>query len=288
MKTMRKFMAFLIATIMMASNIAPAFASTGTHKSPVSLSVNNTLPVTPAKPPKGESAGDFIKNPRQPEIYTLRTDYKVKRGDKNEIDYQPYIASVGENATPTERAKIRQKIKLPDLAGYDRSMYDDHYLIDYETVKKAAEDDGLVSGNEEVGIRKEANQEFVYKPKDNTIKVKHVFQDLNDFTKYTNPNGSTGEDGEKITEQSGNTGSTMEVIPLPDKDIKGFVPERKSIGMQVPEKTDDFILEYRYNRAHFDVTFDSQGGTDLPSRTLYYEQIIPKIDKNSIPTKDRK
>ena len=55
--------------------------------------------------------------------------------------------------------------------------------------------------------------------------------------------------------------------------------------MQVPENAENFILEYRYNRAHYDVTFDTKGGTPVPNRTLYYEQTIPTIDDKSIPTK---
>ena len=79
----------------------------------------------------------------------------------------------------------------------------------------------------------------------------------------------------------------MEVSPLNEghPNRKGFVPERKSIMMQVPENSEDFVLEYRYNRAHYDVTFDTQGGTPIPARTLYYGQVIPKITDESIPTK---
>ena len=54
--------------------------------------------------------------------------------------------------------------------------------------------------------------------------------------------------------------------------------------MQVPENAENFILEYRYNRAHYDVNFDTAGGTAIPSRTLYYGQKIPGIDK--VPTKE--
>ena len=77
----------------------------------------------------------------------------------------------------------------------------------------------------------------------------------------------------------------MQVKPLDDSEIKGFIPEAEYINMQVPENAENFILEYRYNRAHYDVVFDTQGGTPLPARTLYYEQVIPKIADESIPTK---
>ena len=242
------------------------------------------LDVKVAKPAEGQTAADLIKNPDQPKIYTYRTDYKVQNGDKYVIDYQPYIASVGDDEytytnekgeaqkvmTAEEKAKVNKTIKLPDLTGYEKP--DDDYLITYDKVKNA--------GNN-------GSQEFKYKAKSNTITIKHVFQDLHDFTKYTNPDGSVGEKGQLITTQNGNTGSTMEVSPLDGKhpNRKGFVPEAPSIIMQVPENAENFILEYRYNRAHYDVNFDTVGGTAIPNRTLYYDQTIPKIDENSIPTK---
>ena len=244
----------------------------------------NAHPVNPAKPEEGKTAADLIKNPAQPAIYTLRTDYKVQNGDKYRINYQPYIASVGEAATQAEKDKVNKTVKLPDLAGYEKP--DDDYKITYDTVKEAADGKNQI-GNDTNGIRYQAKEDFRYKAKANEIMIKHVFQDLRDFTKYTNPDGSVGEEGQLITKQNGNTGSTMEVSPLDGKhpNRKGFVPEAPFITMQVPENAENFVLEYRYNRAHYDVNFDTKGGTPVPDRTLYYEQIIPTIDDKSIPTK---
>lgn len=241
-------------------------------------------PVTPAKLKPGEKAADLIKNPDQPAIYTLRTDYKVKRGEKYVVDYQPYIASVGEAATQPEKDKVNQTVKLPDLTGYEKP--DDDYLITYDKVKEAADGKGR-TGNKTNGFRYQANKKFRYQAKANEITIKHVFQDLHDFTKYTNPDGSVGDDTALFTTQNGNTGSTMEVSPLDGKhpNRKGFVPEAPYITMQVPENAENFVLEYRYNRAHYDVNFDTKGGTPVPNRNLYYEQTIPTIDDKSIPTK---
>ncbi|MDU5951567.1 MAG: InlB B-repeat-containing protein [Clostridiales bacterium] len=241
-------------------------------------------PVKPAKLKEGQTAEQLIANPAQPAIYTLRTDYKVQRGEKYVVDYQPYIASVGEAATQAEKDKVNQTVKLPDLTGYEKP--DDDYKIDYKTVKEAANGKGK-TGNDINGFRYQANEDFRYKAKANEITIKHVFQDLHDFSKYTNPDGTVGEEGQLITTQNGNTGSTMEVSPLNDNhpNRKGFVPEAPYITMQVPENAENFILEYRYNRAHYDVTFDTKGGTPVPNRTLYYEQTIPTIDDKSIPTK---
>lgn len=242
----------------------------------------NKKSVTPAKLEDGQTAAELIKNPDQPAIYTLRTDYKVQKGEKYEIDYQPYIASVGEAATKDEQKKVNKEITLPDLAGYDKSQLDDSYTIDYNTVKSAA-DGKNKTGDGINGIRYQANEDYRYKAKANQIKIKHLFQDMEDFTKYTNPGGD--DKPEKITTQSGNTGSTMEVSPLNEVDRRGFVPEADYITMQVPEDATDFILEYRYNRAHYNVDFDTMGGTPLPTRTYYYDQEIPKIEEDNIPTK---
>lgn len=238
--------------------------------------INNQTPVKVAKPEDGKTAADLIKNPDQPAIYTLRTDYKVQRGDKYKVNYQPYIASVGAAATADEQKKVNRTIKLPDLSGYIEPQ--DDFKIDYKTVFDAANNKNK-TGDEVNGFRYSDKQDFKYTAKINSIKIKHVFQDIEDFTKYTNPDGSIGETGELITTQKGNTGTTMEVNPLKinDPNRKGFVPEAPYITMQVPENSDNFILEYRYNRAHYDVVYDTQGGTALPTRTLYYGQVIPKI-----------
>lgn len=244
--------------------------------------INNITPVKVAKPEAGKMAADLIKNPDQPKIYTLRTDYKVQRGEKYQVDYQPYIASVGASATQAEKDKVNKPIVLPDIAGYKEPQKD--FTINYKTIKDAA-DEKNATGNDANGIRYSYNQDFKYDAKSNSIKVKHVFQNLEDFTKYTNPDGSTGDEHARYNIQRGNTGSTMQVKPLDDSEIKGFIPEAEYINMQVPENAENFILEYRYNRAHYDVVFDTQGGTPLPARTLYYEQVIPKIADESIPTK---
>ena len=273
-KEIKRFICFIMTMIMVLTSMPVHLLAANVDHNNLSNNkseiINNKTPVTVAKPESGKTAADLIKNPDQPDIYTLRTDFKVQRGEKYEVDYQPYIASVGAAATEEEKAKVKKTIKLPDLAGYEKP--DDDYLITYDKVKNA--------GNN-------GSQEFRYKAKPNQITIKHVFQDLHDFTKYTNPDGSIGEKGQLITTQNGNTGSTMEVSPLNENDPrrKGFVPEAKSINMQVPENAENFVLEYRYNRAHYDVNFDTKGGTPVPSRTLYYEQTIPKIDDTSIPKK---
>ncbi len=296
MKKMRKFMALFIATITMVSNITPAFATDGVgglpkdDKCPIVAGAN--IPAKPEKHGEGETVESLVKNPEQPNIYTLRTDYKVERMDADgkssfEINYQPYIASVGESATKEEKDRISKAITLPNFSGYfipkdDAGNKIENYNIDYDTIVKKAKD-GKISGDEEIGRRYEGGQEFLYHGKENEVTVKHVFQDIVDLNKYTNLGGDDKE--EITTQQKGNTASILEIKPLDEKNRKGFVPEQDFIKIQVPNDTKDFVVEYRYNRAHFNVNFDTDGGTPIPNRTLYYEQEIPKIDKKSITNK---
>ena len=283
---MKQLCLWTLILAMVLSGPASAFAQVNhADLSKDKAEIINKKSVTPAKLEEGQTAEKLITNPAQPKIYTLRTDYKVQNGDVYRVNYQPYIASVGAAATPDEQKKVKKTIQLPDLAGYEKP--DDDYKITYDKVKEAADGKGK-TGNAINGERFQANEDFRYKAKANEITIKHVFQDLHDFTKYTNPDGTVGEEGKQLfTTQNGNTGSTMEVSPLNDKhpNRKGFVPEAPYITMQVPENAENFILEYRYNRAHYDVNFDTKGGTPVPNRTLYYEQIIPTIDDKSIPTK---
>ena len=286
-KEFRRFLCFLMTFIMILTSMpvhllaAYDYKNLSNNKSEI---INNKTPVMVAKPEAGKTAADLIKNPAQPDIYTLRTDFKVQRGEKYQVDYQPYIASVGEDATQAEKDKVNKPIDLPDIAGYKKPQ--DQFTIKYDTIvdlaKAGTESKDSINGN-----RYSNHKEFNYAAKSNKIKIKHVFQDLEDFNKYTNPDGSTDEEHALITTQNGNTGSTMQASPLNESDSrrKGFVPEADYINMQVPENAENFILEYRYNRANYDVVFDTQGGTEIPARTLYYGQEMPKIVDADIPTK---
>ena len=277
---------FFLALLMLVSVPLQAFAQVNYENltDDKAKIINELKPVKVAKPDKGKTAEDLIKNPDQPAIYTLRRDFKVQRGEKYQVDYQPYIASVGEAANQAEKDKVNKPMDLPDIAGYDKPQK--NFTIDYKTIKDAANGKNK-KGDDVNGLRYSDNKEFKYDAISNEIKIKHVFQKLDDFTKYTNPNGSVGDDDALITTQNGNTGSTVQASPLSENDPrrKGFIPEANYINMQVPENAENFILEYRYNRAHYDVVFDTQGGTTLPTRTLYYGQEMPKIADESIPTK---
>ena len=227
----------------------------------------NSLEVKVAKPEAGKTAGDLITNPDQPAIYTLRADYKVQRGDNEIISYQPYVATVGENASDEEKAKIDKWIDLPELDGYTAPTPKFH--VNYKYIKDNAKE-------------KHGEHPFVYTPHTNTIKVKHVFQHLDDIEKY---GGKGATKADIVVKQSGATGAILNIQSLDDDKIPGYEPESNTITAQVPESNEEFEVVFRYNRKHYNLVYDTQGGTPIPSRTIYFEQVVPALADNEIPKK---
>ena len=239
----------------------------------------NSMELEPAKLPAGKTTEEFVKNPEQPDIYTLRSDYRVEREGDYVINYQPYVATVGAYATQKEKAKVNNTISLPGFLGYVKPQ--DNFRINYDTVVNEAKT-GEQSGDDVCGKTYLKTRFFGYPAAKNNVKIRHVFQDINDFEKYGPKPGET-----EITEttEEGSIGSDLEVKPLDKAQIVGFIPEVDSITVQVPQDTTNFSVEYRYNRNHYDVAFDTDGGTEVPSRALYYGQLIPNLEQKDIPEK---
>ena len=267
------------------------------------------LAINPAKLEKGQTAAELIKNPAQPDIYTMRADYKVKRGNDYVINYQPYIVSVGEDIPDPDKDKV-SKIgwtELPELDGYTKPT--PRFNVEYGFIKKEVLN-GSQSGNSEdskykkksttteipnYGIKHELVWPFNYEPKKNEIQVIHVFQHLYDNQKYgigEEEEGLNKEQKEELgikddiyRKQYGYTGETISINPVEEKLMKGYEPEVNEFRVQIPESTENFVIKLRYNRKHYNINYNTKGGTEIPVRTLYYEQEIPKIDSKEVPRK---
>lgn len=236
----------------------------------------NTWKLQPTKLPDGVTTEEFVKNPDQPDLYTMRNEYKVERYDSKELNYQPYVATVGAAATQAEKDKVSKTINLPNFPGYKKPK--DSYTINYQgVVDFATSPSGIKTGNKEYGFKHDALQEFFYPSGKNNITVRHLFQDLNDFSQYGKKPGATDE---IITTQEGNVGSLVPLEPLDD--IEGFVPET---DIKVLISQTSHQVELRYNRARLNVVYNTNDGTPVPTRTLYYGQEIPPLDPKNIPTK---
>ncbi|MFR9302446.1 MAG: InlB B-repeat-containing protein, partial [Fenollaria massiliensis] len=125
----------------------------------------------------------------------------------------------------------------------------------------------------------------MYKPIESSVLVKHVFQSF-DKPEVYGEKLDDPKDYFRETTQTGLTGTSLKIQPLPDNEIEGYVPESNDIKTQVPENPKGFVVEFRYNRASYDLIYDTDGGTPIPSRRVYYKQVIPKLSGNEIPSKE--
>ena len=266
-KEIKRFICFIMTMIMVLTSMPVHLLAAGVDYNNLSNNkteiVNNKLPVEVAKPETDKTAADLIKNPDQAKIYTLRTDYKVPKNGENKINYQPYVASVGENATEAEKAKVNKDINLPDLKGYVKPQ--NSYNINFQDIVAKAKNP------ERDGFNFVGTQEFVYGKKQSSVKIVHKFQNLEDFNKY--------EENPKVlpTQQTGYTGSVLEVNPIRDSRIDGFESEADVLPVLVPEDTSQFEVEFRYNRKTYEVNFKTDGGSSIPTRLVYFEQTIPTV-----------
>ena len=273
----KRIITFIIVMMMLVTSLPVSVLAEGETKlEPIRYLNENVenLPVNVYKPDlaNGKTSGDDIKDPDMAKLYTARRDFKVRRGEEFVINYEPYIATVGEDATDEEKAKINKEIPKPEFDGYTSPTPDQRTIkITYDKIMKLAKS-GHLDGSEYKGTK-----DYQYTPKRNKIKVKHVFQSLDDKSIYGRMDGST-KDIE--TEEWGETGSSITITPLEQMKRPGYVPEENEIITQVPEENvNDIEIEYRYNRARYLVKFDSNGGSDVHSFNIFYGKTIPYNDQ---------
>lgn len=276
--------ALLLAIILLGTNMALAYKNRDDDSDDFYIDqINDKIVEKPTELNEGEDIEKQLENPKYPEIYTYRWDYKIgvkENGlDKDKIIYQPYIASVGENASAEERAKVLKTINLPEVEGYNKPNKPsgiESYDVTYDFVKNNAKD------TKKDSFLFYGNHDYKYEPKERKIQVKYLFQKLDKHDEYEDP-----KDGELIREYKAKTGEKFKIPELNKEDYekyaKGFEPEQNNLEVTVPENASDTPLIYHYNRKTFQVDFDSDGGSYVPNMTLYYGQTIPYFDYK--PTK---
>lgn len=111
----------------------------------------NKVDNLPIEPVKTKNAETLVKNPKQPDRYTVRADFKVERGDDYVISYQPYIATVGAAASDEEKKKVNKELNFPVFDGYTSATK--KTTVDYKFVKERA-DKGKEKKDPDLGVEK--------------------------------------------------------------------------------------------------------------------------------------
>lgn len=141
----------------------------------------------------------------------------------------------------------------------------------------------------EDGIQYYGELNINYAPKTAKYYVRHLVQDLDNKDKFIDaPNLGIGKvitvthkDGttEKIhvTEITGTVGSDVTAVSTY---IPGYEPEHNLISSPLSDSEDEkdkLVLNLRYYRKAYEVTYDSDGGTDVTAQKVYYQQDVPQV-----------
>lgn len=127
-----------------------------------------------------------------------------------------------------------------------------------------------------------------YAPKLAKYYVRHMVQDLNDNTKFHEAPGVgqtmevTHADGRKetihVVEVTGTVGSTVTAMAT---HIPGYEPENNVISSPLSDSekdSDKLILNLRYYRKAYEVTYDTGGGSDVTAQRVYFEDTVPSVE----------
>lgn len=143
----------------------------------------------------------------------------------------------------------------------------------------------------EDGIQYYGELNINYAPKTAKYYVRHLVQDLDNKDKFIDaPNLGIGKvitvkhkDGTSenihVTEITGTVGSDVTAVSTY---IPGYEPEHNLISSPLSDSEDEkdkLVLNLRYYRKAYEVTYDSAGGTDVTAQKVYYQQDVPQVTK---------
>ncbi|RIY18007.1 hypothetical protein CJI57_01780, partial [Bifidobacteriaceae bacterium WP012] len=139
------------------------------------------------------------------------------------------------------------------------------------------------------GIQYYGELNINYAPKTAKYYIRHMLQDADDRNKFEEdkkvPGVKTLTVGGKqihVTEVTGTVGSNVSAVSVY---IPGYEPEHNLISSPLSDSEDEkdkLVLNLRYYRKAYDVTYDSAGGTDVTAQKVYYDQ---QITPGTKPTK---
>lgn len=214
--------------------------------------------------------------------------------------YNPAVYHSGNYQYYIEKSKGKYVIDDGMHADADRYLRIDKNLIKEYAVKQRQ----VVGGNNsnqtsqnpsssqqgaEDGIQYYGELNINYAPKTAKYYIRHMLQDADDRNKFEEdkkvPGVKTLTVGGKqihVTEVTGTVGSNVSAVSVY---IPGYEPEHNLISSPLSDSEDEkdkLVLNLRYYRKAYDVTYDSAGGTDVTAQKVYYDQ---QITPGTKPTK---
>ena len=195
-----------------------------------------------------------------------------------------YVIDDGTNADAVRYLRLNKKL-ITDYAVKKRQA------VGGNNVAQSTQNPSSTQAPAEDGIQYYGELNINYAPKTAKYYVRHMLQKLDNKDEFEEaPNLGIGKvitvthkDGttEKIhvTEITGTVGSDVSAVSTY---IPGYEPEHNLISSPLSDSEDEkdkLVLNLRYYRKAYEVTYDSAGGTDVTAQKVYYQQDVPQVTK---------
>ena len=227
---------------------------------------------------------EYIELPKaagyRPSVYHSGDyQYYVKKG---EGDKSKFVIDDGTDADAIRYLRLNKKL-ITDYAVKKRQAVESN-----NSAQTSQNTSSTQSGSDD-GIQYYGELNINYAPKTAKYYVRHLVQDLDHKDEFHDaPNLGIGKvitvkhkDGSTerihVTEITGTVGSDVSAVSTY---IPGYEPEHNLISSPLSDSADEkdkLVLNLRYYRKAYEVTYDSVGGTDVTAQKVYYQQPVPKV-----------
>lgn len=224
---------------------------------------------------------EYIELPKsagyRPSVYHSGDyQYYIKDSEGN------YVIDNGTDADATRYLRLNKKL-ITDYAVKKRQA------VGGNNVAQSTQNPSSTQAPAEDGIQYYGELNINYTPKTAKYYVRHLVQDLNNKDEFHDaPNLGIGKvitvkhkDGTTenihVTEITGTVGSDVTAVSTY---IPGYEPEHNLISSPLSDSEDEkdkLVLNLRYYRKAYEVTYDSNGGTDVTAQKVYYQQTVPGV-----------
>jgi len=257
--------------------------------------VNQTHPEAQDQP----TANDQVTNEKSGKVYNLRFVYTLNDNVVSQL-YQPY------ELTLTER-ELNQKdfvkyLEVPHLVGYrtDSGTYvkkDNQYVLASDLDEKAIhyikidaayiKEHAKADSADKSGLHYKGIVNVPYTPEQKVYYVRHLvqkFDNPNEFEDVQLPDSvykvtkTITENGQQkqvvLTRNYGTVGTVAYAQPI---FIPGYRPETNLLRSALPDSDQPVIFTLRYYRDSYEVKYDTDNGTSIRTKKVYYQQPVTEV-----------
>ncbi|EIK87428.1 hypothetical protein CGSMWGv6119V5_03969 [Gardnerella vaginalis 6119V5] len=233
---------------------------------------------------------EYIELPKsagyRPSVYHSGDyQYYVKKG---EGDKSKFVIDDGTDADAVRYLRLSKKL-ITDYAVKKRPAVGGN-----NSAQSSQNPSSTQSGSDD-GIQYYGELNINYAPKTAKYYVRHLVQQIDNKNEFKEaPNiGKPIVVEHKIKEKNGKVTTTKEVIHVTEITgtvgsdvtavstyIPGYEPEHNLISSPLSDSEDEkdkLVLNLRYYRKAYEVTYDSAGGTDVTAQKVYYDQKVPPV-----------